>query len=93
MMLSDIKGKSSSKIVIHDRLYLLCKDDEDYHGAFEVLGYHKDKEFLEAKALKLCWDNYRKAKEKFNGIGGNVILSPVETEYRRFFVKEVFSLE
>lgn len=93
MMLSDIKGKSSSKIVIHDRLYLLCKDDEDYHGAFEVLGYHNDQEFLEAKALKLCWDDYRKAKAKSDGIGGYTVLSTGETQYRRFFVTEAFSLE
>lgn len=91
-MMADIKGKSSSKIVIHDRVYLLCKDAHQ-HGAFEVLGYHNDQEFLEAKALKLCWDDYRKAKAKSDGIGGYTVLSPDETEYRRFFVTEAFSLE
>jgi hypothetical protein len=71
-------------------IYLLCEWGDDWHE-WRVLGWHADKEVLEAEALRRCWDDYNQdqAERAAGVVKGYTKLSPDETDYRRFFVRSV----
>ena len=72
------------------KIFLLCKNLPD-HGQFEVVAWSHIKAAAEGEAYARCWAAYYDAIEQ-PPVPGVKHLSPDETAYREFFVKEVDKL-
>jgi len=74
------------------KIYLLTEDSEGFYGADEILSWHQNKDKLEELANKFEWLRYRAERDRYKNSSIKV-LSPDETDYRRFTVTEAINME
>lgn len=71
-------------------VYVLFRDGENY-GQQDAVGWFGTESAADEAASKMEWDEYRKESE--NPSTSSKLLSPDETDYRRFIVQAINRLD
>ena len=66
-------------------IFILFRDDEFAHGSRDVVGWFSNESSAREAAREMEWADFH--RESLEDLKGSVLLSPDQTEYRRYTVE------